>query len=120
MVSDADNTPCKVAKTFVGQVIQLHSAIDLAVGKQVSVEICTACANCQVVELLQKIDRRSGKILEERAEFLKAGEVAFCKFEPQSAMVIEATTDFAMLGRFCIRQDGHVVAVGMVKSVEYE
>lgn len=30
---------------------------------------------------------------------------------------IEAAVDFPLLGRFCIRQDDAVIAVGMVKSV---
>ena len=31
---------------------------------------------------------------------------------------IEAAVDFPLLGRFCVRQDESIVAVGMVKSVD--
>jgi hypothetical protein len=63
MVSDADNSPCVVAASFVGQVIQLHSAMELSAGKEVDLEICTASVKCRVSQLLQKIDRRCGVVL---------------------------------------------------------
>ena len=72
-----------------------------------------------MAELQKKVDRRSGKVLEENASVLKAGDVAFVKLEPQEDVVIEAAADLPLMARFCVRQGSSVVAVGLVKSVEH-
>lgn len=66
---------------FVAQLIQLNAPLETRVGSELSIDICTACARCKVTSLLQKIDRRSGKVLEESPPALKAGEVGFCRLE---------------------------------------
>jgi elongation factor 1-alpha len=81
VVSDANHSPSQVAKAFVAQLIQLNAPLETKVGSELAIDICTACAQCKVTALLQKIDRRSGKVLEEAPSVLKAGEVGFCRFE---------------------------------------
>jgi len=61
---------------------QLNSGVETVAGNEVTLDICTACARCRVEALLQKIDRRSGKVLEESPTSLKAGEVGFCRLGP--------------------------------------
>jgi elongation factor 1-alpha len=81
VVSDANHSPSQTASSFVAQLIQLNAPLETKVGTELSIDICTACARCKVTALLQKIDRRSGKVLEESPASLKAGEVGFCRME---------------------------------------
>lgn len=82
IVSDATVSPSTVADSFVAQLVQLNSGAETVAGAEVTLDICTACARCRVEALLQKIDRRSGKVLEEAPAALKAGEVGFCRLSP--------------------------------------
>jgi elongation factor 1-alpha len=117
VVSEMGDTPSSTAESFIGQVIQLNTPQETVAGGEIWIDICTACVRCKAAEVLQKIDRRSGKILEDSSKSLKAGEVGFCKIEPQERVCVECVADFPLLGRFCIRHEDKVVAVGMVKSV---
>ena len=82
IVCEATGSPSAVAESFVAQLVQLNSGVETVAGNEVTLDICTACARCRVEALLQKIDRRSGKVLEESPTSLKAGEVGFCRLGP--------------------------------------
>ena len=78
----------------------------------------TAHIACRFDELLVKIDRRTGKTLEENPKFIKSGDAAMVKFIPSKPMCVEAFTDYPPLGRFAVRDMRQTVAVGVIKSVD--
>lgn len=78
----------------------------------------TAHIACKFKQLLEKIDRRSGKKLEDNPPFVKSGDAAIVDMFPQKAMCVEAFSDYAPLGRFAVRDMRQTVAVGVIKSVE--
>ena len=78
----------------------------------------TAHIACKFAELLEKIDRRSGKKIEDSPKFVKSGDAAIVKLIPSKPMCVEAFTDYPPLGRFAVRDMRQTVAVGVIKSVE--
>uniref|UniRef100_A0A3Q3WHY7 GTP-eEF1A C-terminal domain-containing protein n=1 Tax=Mola mola TaxID=94237 RepID=A0A3Q3WHY7_MOLML len=69
-------------------------------------------------ELIEKIDRRSGKKLEDLPKFVKSGDAAIVKLIPQKPMVVEPFSSYPPLGRFAVRDMRQTVAVGVIKTVE--
>ena len=78
----------------------------------------TAHIACKFLELVEKIDRRSGKTLEAAPQHVKSGDAAMVEMKPQKPMCVEAFSDYAPLGRFAVRDMRQTVAVGVIKSVK--
>ncbi|MDH5713860.1 MAG: elongation factor 1-alpha, partial [Candidatus Bathyarchaeota archaeon] len=68
-------------------------------------------------ELIQKLDARTGQVVEEKPTFLKTGDAALVRFEPLHPIAIESYKDFEELGRFAIRDMGTTVAAGIVREI---
>merc|ERR1712149_35922 len=80
----------------------------------------TAHIACQFNEMKEKIDRRSGKKIEDNPSKVKSGDAAIVELKPSKPMCVEAFTQYAPLGRFAVRDMRQTVAVGVIKSVEKE
>ena len=78
----------------------------------------TAHVACKFAEFVGKIDRRSGKVVEENPKSLKAGEAATIRIIPVKPMCVESFMDYPQLGRFVVRDQKKTVAVGIIRSVE--
>lgn len=68
--------------------------------------------------LKQKIDRRSGKLLEENPEYIKSGDAAIVEITPMKPLVVEKYNEYPELGRFVMRDMKKTIIVGIVKDVE--
>jgi len=77
----------------------------------------TAHIACKFSELIEKIDRRSGKKLEDSPKFVKSGDAAIVLMIPSKPMCVEKFSEYAPLGRFAVRDMRQTVAVGVIKSV---
>jgi elongation factor 1-alpha len=118
VASDSKNQPAKEAASFNAQVIILNHPGQIAAGYTPVLDCHTAHIACKFSELLEKIDRRSGKALEESPKALKSGDAAIVKMLPQKPMCVESFQEFPPLGRFAVRDMRQTVAVGVIKSVE--
>ena len=78
----------------------------------------TAHIACKFSELLEKVDRRTGKQIEDKPKGLKSGEAAIVKLIPTKPMCVEKFAEYAPLGRFAVRDMRQTVAVGVIKEVE--
>ena len=63
----------------------------------------TAHIACKFKELESKIDRRSGKKLEDSPKFVKSGDSALVEMVPSKPMVVESFADFPPLGLLYIK-----------------
>jgi len=115
--SDSKNNPAKEADNFTAQVIVLNHPGQVGNGYSPVLDCHTAHIACRFEELLEKIDRRSGKSLEDHPKFIKSGDAAIVKMIPQKPMCVESFNEFPPLGRFAVRDMRQTVAVGVVKSV---
>ena len=111
------DSPPTVAKEFIGQLIVIFHPTAIAQGYTPVMHAHTATIAATMTELLQKIDARSGQVIEEKPAFLKTGDSAIVKIRPVAPMVVEPFSQIPQLGRFAIRDMGMTVAVGVVKEV---
>ena len=78
----------------------------------------TAHIACKFQEIKEKVDRRSGKKIEDFPKSVKSGDAAMVDLIPSKPMCVEAFSDYPPLGRFAVRDMKQTVAVGVIKSVE--
>merc|ERR1712227_256014 len=117
VASDSKNDPAKETDTFKAQVTILNHPGEIRKGYSPVVDCHTAHIACKFEELLEKIDRRSGKKLEDAPEKVKSGDSAIVQMKPSKPMCVEAFSDYAPLGRFAVRDMRQTVAVGVIKEV---
>ncbi|KAM0709517.1 hypothetical protein Q7P35_003556 [Cladosporium inversicolor] len=118
VAGDSKNDPPKGCDSFNAQVIVLNHPGQVGAGYAPVLDCHTAHIACKFSELLEKIDRRSGKSIESGPKFIKSGDAAIVKMVPSKPMCVEAFTDYPPLGRFAVRDMRQTVAVGVIKSVE--
>merc|ERR1712134_105150 len=116
--SDSKNDPAKEAKAFNAQVIVLNHPGEIQKGYTPVLDCHTAHIACKFSELLEKIDRRSGKKIEDNPSKIKSGDACIVKMIPTKPMCVESFSQYPPLGRFAVRDMRQTVAVGVIKSVE--
>merc|ERR1712225_173401 len=117
VAGDSKNDPPKGAESFNAQVIVLNHPGQVGAGYAPVLGCHTAHIACKFGELLEKIDRRTGKSIENAPKFIKSGDAAIVKMIPSKPVCVEAFTDYPPLGRFAVRDMRQTVAVGVIKSV---
>jgi elongation factor 1-alpha len=118
VASDAKNEPAKETASFLAQVIVLNHPGQIHAGYAPVLDCHTAHIACKFAELKTKIDRRSGKVMEENPKMVKNGDAAMVNMVPQKPMCVEPFAAFPPLGRFAVRDMRQTVAVGVIKAVE--
>ncbi|NOZ58619.1 MAG: translation elongation factor EF-1 subunit alpha [Euryarchaeota archaeon] len=112
-----DNPPT-VAKSFTAQIIVLQHPSAITVGYTPVFHAHTAQVACRIVELISKLDPRTGNVVEKNPQFLKTGEAGVIRVQPTKPLVVEKVKEIPQLGRFAIRDMGMTVAAGMVVDIE--
>jgi len=118
VAGDSKNNPPKGTTSFNAQLVILNHPGEIRKGYSPVCDCHTAHIACKFEELLEKMDRRSGKKLEDNPEKIKSGDSAIVKLAPSKPMCVESFTEFPPLGRFAVRDMRQTVAVGVIKSVE--
>ncbi|XP_067936618.1 elongation factor 1-alpha [Watersipora subatra] len=118
VAGDSKNDPPLGAANFTAQVIVLNHPGQIGQGYAPVLDCHTAHIACKFSEILEKIDRRSGKKLEDNPKFVKSGDACIVTMVPQKPMCVEPFTNYAPLGRFAVRDMRQTVAVGVIKKVE--
>merc|ERR1712073_157080 len=116
VASDSKNDPAKEAKTFTAQVIVLNHPGEIRSGYTPVLDCHTAHIACKFKELVEKIDRRSGKKMEDFPKKVKSGDAAIVNMIPSKPMCVEAFSQYPPLGRFAVRDMRQTVAVGVIKA----
>lgn len=114
---DSKNDPPRGAKSFLAQVIILNHPGEIKNGYAPVLDCHTAHIACKFTEIREKIDRRSGKKLEDHTKFIKSGDAGIVDMVPQKPMCVETFSTYAPLGRFAVRDMRQTVAVGVIKEV---
>merc|ERR1739845_256124 len=118
VASDSKNDPAQGAKNFTAQVIVLNHPGEIGNGYSPVLDCHTAHIACKFTELIEKIDRRSGKKIEYFPKKVKSGDAAIVRMKPSKPMCVEAFSAYPPLGRFAVRDMRQTVAVGVIKAVE--
>jgi len=118
VAGDSKSDPPKAAKTFKAQVIVLNHPGEIRAGYSPVLDCHTAHIACKFSELHEKIDKRTGKKLEDNPKMVKSGDASIVTMVPSKPMVVETYTEYPPLGRFAVRDMKQTVAVGVIKEVE--
>jgi elongation factor 1-alpha len=117
VASDSTNDPAFESEYFNAQVIILNHPGQIHAGYSPVVDCHTAHIACRWKDIVSKIDRRNGKVIEEAPKFVKSGEAAMVNMYPQKPMCVETFASYAPLGRFAVRDMRQTVAVGVIKAI---
>ncbi|CAF0796419.1 unnamed protein product [Adineta steineri] len=115
--SDSKNDPSQGALSFTAQVFILNHPSQISQGYTPILDCHTSHIACKFAELISKIDRRSGQVIEEAPKCLKSGESGIVKLIPTKPMCVEKYVDYPPLGHFIVRDMCRTVAVGVIKDV---
>jgi len=118
VASDSKSDPAAGTENFTAQVIVLNHPGQICQGYTPVLDCHTAHIACRFNELVEKIDRRSGKTLEANPKAIKTGDACIAKLIPQKPMCVESFKNYPPLGRFAVRDMRQTVAVGVIKEVE--
>jgi len=117
VASDSKDDPASNTAMFLAQVIVLNHPGQIRNGYTPMLHCHTANIACKFDKIRTKIDKKTGKVLEEEPKFVKSGDALMVEIIPQKPMVVEAFSQYAPLGRFAVRDIQQTVAVGVVKEV---
>lgn len=118
VTSDTKNDPAKACTSFKAQVIIMKHPGQISNGYSPVLDCHTCHVACKFEKILQLIDKRTGKSMQEEPASIKTGDSAIVNFVPTKPMVVETFQEYPPLGRFAIRDMKQTVGVGIVKSVE--
>jgi len=116
-VAGHSGSPPTVVKEFIGQIIVIFHPTSIAQGYMPVLHAHTAQMAVKFSELMQKINPRTGEVIEQSPSFLKTGDSAVVRFEPARPIVLESYAELPQLGRFAIRDMGTTIAAGVVKEI---
>jgi len=117
VASNSKEDPCKECSSFDAQVIIMNHPGEIRAGYQPVLDCHTSHIACKFEELKEKIDKRTGKKMEDNPKSVKTGDAVIAKLVPSKPMVVETFKEYAPLGRFAVRDMKQTVAVGVIKSV---
>lgn len=111
------NNPPTVVKEFTAQIIVLQHPTVLTKGYTPVFHCHTAHVAGKILELVKKLDPKTGAVLQEHPDMLKPGDAAIIKVQPTQPLVMEKQAEFPELAKFAIRDMGKTIAAGIVIDV---
>nr|CCA22726.1 PREDICTED: hypothetical protein [Albugo laibachii Nc14] len=117
VASNSKEDPAVGTENFTAQVIILNHPGQICNGYSPVLDCHTAHVACKFQEIIEKMDRRSGKVLEVAPKFVKSGDACMVVLAPSKPMTVESFSEYPPLGRFAVRDMRQTVAVGVIKSV---
>ncbi len=116
VICDA-SAPAKVVEEFTATITVINHPSVIAKGYTPVFHVHTAQVPCQFVELISKLDPKTGQESEKNPDFLKNGDTANVRIKPIGNLVLESADVNPHMARFAIRDAGQTVAAGICKSL---
>jgi len=116
VIADAANPPT-IASEFTARIAIINHPTVVAKGYTPVFHVHTAQVPCQFIELVSKLDPKTGQETQKNPDFLKNGDVAIVRIKPIGNLVIEKQTVNPHMSRFAIRDAGSTVAAGICTDI---
>ncbi len=116
VICEASN-PIPIAEEFIATITVINHPTVLAKGYTPVFHIHTAQVPCKITELIAQINPATGETIKENPDFLKNGDAAKVRIQPQGNLALEAQKDNPAMSRFSIRDAGQTVAAGMCTEI---
>jgi elongation factor 1-alpha len=110
--------PPTVADEFTAQIVILQHPSAIAAGYTPVIHCHTAQVAGTITAILKQLDPKSGQVIAEKPDFIKAGDAAIVVIKPTKPLCIEKVKEIPQLGRFAIRDMGMTIAAGMVQDIK--
>ena len=117
VASNNKDHPASETESFTSQVIVMNHPGQISNGYAPVLDCHTAHIACKFENITQKIDRRTGKVIEENPKSIKNGDASIVELKPTKPLCVETFTEYPPLGRFAVRDMRQTVAVGVIKKV---
>jgi len=117
VASNNAEDPARGCETFSAQIIIMSHPGQIQNGYTPVLDCHTAHIATKFKNIDEKMDRRTGKVVELNPKFVKNGDACMVTMEPTKPMVVESFADYPPLGRFAVRDMRQTVAVGVIQSV---
>ncbi len=105
--------PASIAEEFTAQIAVINHPTVIAQGYTPVFHVHTAQVPCKFIDLIEKIDPKTGQAIPGKPDFLKNGDVAKVRVKPIGNLVIEKQSVNPNMSRFAIRDAGATVAAGV-------
>jgi len=105
--------PATIAEEFTAKIAVINHPTVIAKGYTPVFHVHTGQVPCQIIEIIEKYDPKTGAVAEENPDFIKNGDVAKIKVKPMGNLVIEKQGENPHMARFAIRDAGQTVAAGV-------
>lgn len=112
VASRTDDVP-PVVEEFSARIAVLEHPSAITAGYTPVFHAHTAQVSCEITEIMQKLDPKTGEVLEENPDYIQTGDMATIKVRPTRPLVIETASEIPQLSRFAIRDMGKTVAAGV-------
>jgi elongation factor 1-alpha len=105
--------PATIVEEFTARIAVINHPTVIAKGYTPVFHIHTSQVPCQFVELISKLDPKTGQPIPGQVDFLKNGDVAVVKIKPMAPVVLEKQSVNPHMARFAVRDAGSTVAAGV-------
>ena len=105
--------PATIVEEITAQIAVINHPTVIAKGYTPVFHVHTSQVPCQFIELIEKLDPRTGQVAQKSPDFLKNGDVARVKIKPMGNLVLETQKVNPHMARFAIRDAGATVAAGI-------
>jgi elongation factor 1-alpha len=112
VVGHPENPPT-VAREFTAKVVILTTPTDIAPGFTPLFHCHAAHTPGKITEIHQKIDPKTGGVVEEKPKSLRKGDAGVIQVSLLKPMVIERAAEVSELSRFAVRHGGQTIAAGI-------
>jgi len=115
--SNNDDQPASGVSSFRAQIMMLNHPGEIKDGYCPVFDCHTAHVACSFEHIINKVDRRTGDVIEEEPEFITMGDCATVNCVPTKPFCVETYEEFPPLGRFAVRDLRQTIAVGVIKEI---
>jgi elongation factor 1-alpha len=117
VICEAEN-PAPIVEEFTAKIAVINHPTVMAKGYTPVFHVHTAQVPCQITEIVEKYDPKTGQVAEANPDILKNGDVATVKIKPIGNLVIETQKSNPHMARFAIRDAGQTVAAGVCTDLK--